>query len=402
MRKDRALHIVIPVLSYYPDHPSGAARLAFDEAVFLANLGHKVWVVTSATSMLKPEYSFEDGLHVLRYPGLQMGSLDPRRVRVHQKRTRSFLHRYVGQQVDLIHGHSLLQYDGALSLYGNQFKRCYSVHSPVFKEIEGLNRGMNILQRVRAAIAARLLHQVERRCLSSSDCILAFSEYTRSLLGQLHGKHIQQRTQIIPGWVDLNKFQVVEDRRAVKSQLGWPTDVPLFFTLRRLIPRMGLDRLLYAAAKVKSLGWEFCLVIGGGGPLREALEELARDLGLLESVRFLGVVSDDALPLMYAAADSFVLPTAELECFGLITLEALACGRPVLATPVGAIPEVLNGFEPAWLAPDTSVDAIAQLLIDFLKGALPIHDPNVLREKVTERYSRESVLQRLVAVMLDT
>jgi len=165
---------------------------------------------------------------------------------------------------------------------------------------------------------------------------------------------------------------------------------------------MGLDRLLYALREVKSTGQEFCLVIGGTGPLRTQLETLTEDLGLKRYVHFTGFVPDDILPLMYGAADAFVLPTAELECFGLIALEALACGRPVLATPVGAIPEVVGRFEERWLAENTSVHAISQLLIDFLRGVLPSHDPAALREIVAKHYSREYVLEQLVATALGT
>jgi len=86
--------------------------------------------------------------------------------------------------------------------------------------------------------------------------------------------------------------------------------------------------------------------------------------------------------------------------FGLIAMESLACGRPVLATPAGAIPEVLNRFEKAWLAQDVSADAIARLLMDYLKGALPSHNPAVLRETVAKHYSRQRVLEKLVAVVL--
>jgi glycosyltransferase involved in cell wall biosynthesis len=163
---------------------------------------------------------------------------------------------------------------------------------------------------------------------------------------------------------------------------------------------MGLDRLLYAAQKVKSAGWIFNLIIGGDGPLRKRLEILVGELGLKGRVSFAGRVPEAQLPLMYGAADAFVLPTAELECFGLIVLEALACGRPVLATPVGAIPEVLGQFEKDWLAHDASVEAIAQSLINFLRGALPDHHPVILRTKVAENYMREQVLGRLVAAIM--
>ena len=101
----------------------------------------------------------------------------------------------------------------------------------------------------------------------------------------------------------------------------------------------------------------------------------------------LGLVSDDVLPIMYGAADAFVLPTAALEGFGLIAVEALACGTPVLATPVGAIPELLSDVEPAWLAADATGEAIASLVGRFFSGGLPRHDPLELRRFVEKRYS---------------
>ncbi len=92
---------------------------------------------------------------------------------------------------------------------------------------------------------------------------------------------------------------------------------------------------------------------------------------LARSVRFEGRVSDEVLPQMYAAADAFILPTAELGCFGLIALEAFASGRPVFATRVGAISEVVGAVEPRWLAEDGSVEALTRLLSDWLAGRLP-------------------------------
>ncbi len=351
--------------------------------------------------MDKPEYSLQDGLHVLRYASPQLVSFDPRRARIHQMRTRDLLSRYIEGSVDLVHGHSLVHYDGARSLYGKSTRVCYSVHSPVRLEMQAGGMGGTVLQRLRAAITAPLAHRIEHWCLESCDCITVFSNYTKQLLGQLHGPSIQQRSQVISGWVDLNRFKIVPDRTAAKVELGWPTNIPVLLTLRRLVPRMGLDRLLYAFQRVKSAGWVLCLIIGGSGPLRNRLENLVAELGLKDRVQFSGHVSDSQLPLMYGAADAFVLPTAELECFGLIALEALACGRPVLATPVGAIPEVLGQFEKDWLAHDASIEAIAQLLINFLRGALPDHDPVILRNKVAECYNRERVLERLMAVVLE-
>src|SRR6185437_4730902 len=180
--------------------------------------------------------------------------------------------------------------------------------------------------------------------------ITSMSHFTRRQIKRIHGAELAGRIQVIPGWVDLERFQIVPDRAAAKQSLGWPLDVPVLFTLRRLVRRMGLDRLVRAVSILRARGQKLQLIIGGAGPLRRELEELVQALNLGDSVRFLGRVADSDLPGMYAACDAFVLPTAELECFGLIALEAMACGRPVLATPVAAIPEVMRNFEPQWLA----------------------------------------------------
>jgi glycosyltransferase involved in cell wall biosynthesis len=143
-------------------------------------------------------------------------------------------------------------------------------------------------------------------------------------------------------------------------------------------------------------------MIGGSGTLRERLEEQARTLEISKLVTFLGRVEDRELPLAYAACDAFVLPTAELECFGLIALEALSAGRPVLATPVGAIPEIIRKFDSSWLARSAEVEDIADLLRQYLAGKLSEYDPAQLHDHVHLDYSRELVLGEFIEATIRT
>lgn len=396
----RLMKIIVTALEYYPDKPSGSARLAFDEAIFLAKLGHEVWVVTQDNDGNQSEYRSQDGLHVLRYRAPQYSRFDPRRTQEHQKRARNLMLRYIGRSVDIVHGHSLLHYEAARSIYGDHARTCYSVHSPIRLELLAEGRSARLTERLRAALRAHLTHSIEHQCLVGSESVTAFSNYTRGLLGKLHGAEVLRKTEVIPGWVNMEQFRILSDRNAAKSVLGWPTDRPIFFTLRRLVPRMGLNRLIQAIRQVKSAGLRLGMVIGGAGPLRAQLEDLVSELDLNDDVCFAGRVPETQLALMYGAADAFVLPTAELECFGLITLESLSCGRPVLATPIGATPEILNQFEPGWLAKDATGKAIACLLIRYLRNELPVHDPAALRVGVATHFSRELVLKRLVTTCL--
>jgi glycosyltransferase involved in cell wall biosynthesis len=112
------------------------------------------------------------------------------------------------------------------------------------------------------------------------------------------------------------------------------------------------------------------LVIAGTGSRADALRLQAAALGIEDRVDFVGFIDDSRLAAYYQAADAFVLPTRELEGFGLVTVEALACGTPVLGTPVGATPELLTPLDPSLLFRDASVAGIADGIDGFLRGCL--------------------------------
>ena len=103
-------------------------------------------------------------------------------------------------------------------------------------------------------------------------------------------------------------------------------------------------------------------MIGGAGPLDAALREMAAREGLAERVRFAGFIPESRLPSYYRMADLFVLPTRELEGFGLVTLEALASGVPVAGTPVGGTPEILSRLEPNLLFKDATAASMAETI----------------------------------------
>jgi glycosyltransferase involved in cell wall biosynthesis len=142
-------------------------------------------------------------------------------------------------------------------------------------------------------------------------------------------------------------------------------------------------------------------MIGGSGSLRGKLEAQAESLGLGKSVTFLGRLEDRQLPLAYAACDAFVLPTAELECFGLIALEALSAGRPVLATPVGAIPEIIRKVEPLWLARSADPQDIADLLRQYLAGDLPEHAAEKLHNQIQSEYNSQDGMNEFLSATTD-
>ena len=103
----------------------------------------------------------------------------------------------------------------------------------------------------------------------------------------------------------------------------------------------------------------------GGGYLENSLQVQVHELNLETNIRFLGFIPEEALPKYYQAADLFVMPTAALEGFGLSTIESLSCGTPVIATPVGANPEVLGPLGGEFLCEDITPEALAERIIWF-------------------------------------
>ena len=168
---------------------------------------------------------------------------------------------------------------------------------------------------------------------------------------------------------------------------------------------MGLEILIRAMAILRRHVPEVLLLIGGMGSLRDDLESLTASLDLNDHVRFVGFVPDEQLPLYYQAADLFVLPTRELEGFGLVTVEALACGTPVLGTPVGATPEILLPLRSDLIFPGTDPDAIAQLILEHhqrLRSDPDGHQAlrNACRRHAVDRYAWPPLIKALEEVLL--
>ena len=288
-----------------------------------------------------------------------------------------------------------------MDFYGESARRCYTLQSPVRLEMAIVWRKASWKRRLAAPVALNMLNRIERECLRRSNIVTALSQFTIDCISSIHGSELARSVRLTPGWCETRKYVPIEDRTSAKISLGWPTDVPVLFTLRRLVPRMGLDRLIQACGRLRQLGLPFRLMIGGSGSLRSELEQLAASLGLSDRVTFLGRLDDDVLPIAYGACDAFVLPTAELECFGLIALEALAAGRPVLATPVGSIPEIVGRFEPAWLARSAAIEDIAGLIQAYLRGTLPEHSPEALHEQTHREFGRWRLLPELISATFE-
>ena len=210
----------------------------------------------------------------------------------------------------------------------------------------------------------------------------------------------QSKIHLINGWVDISRFQSNLSRHLAREQLNWPQDRMILFTPRRLVNRMGLDKLLIALAKVKQQIPDVWLAIAGRGPLQASLTQQAKELELNDHVRLLGFLPDEQLPLAYQAADLSIMPSQCLEGFGLTLVESLACGTPALCTPVGGMPEVLSTFSPDLIASSSEASAIAERLEELLMGRVAMPSRAACRQYAATHFDWHKIVPQVRKVLL--
>lgn len=396
------MHILVTSLSYDAAMGGGGVHLAYDLATGLVRRGHRVTVVCEDLHGRGLQKEMIEGVTVLRYRLPSVRGLAVRRHEQHIQAVEKLLDLHLSDPPDVLHGHSLFQYVAALRRYKGQVRSCFTIHSPFVDELQITWGAQGLKGRIKTWFGLHTIKRLEQECLAGSDVLTAESDFTRRLIGHCYGGAMAGRVRVVPGWVDLQRFAPFASGQigAVRKGMSWPGNRPVLFVLRRLEARMGLDNLLHALVIIKQKGFSPYTVIGGSGSWRARLEKMRDDLKLHNDVHFMGFVPAAQLSLAYAACDASIIPTAQLECFGIIALEALACGKPTFVTPVGALPEVMQNFEPRWIASENTPEAIAHLIGSYLEGKLPVHTPEELRSIIMQRYTVERAIAEYEQILL--
>lgn len=386
------------------DIRGGGERVLWEQATRLAGRGHQVRVVCRSPSDGAAEVVDRDGVRIRHFSVDRRSLLRFLRSSIVEGR-RAADRELAGGEADLLHVYQPLSGYGILrSPAGRRIPSLYTFLSPAPLEYRS-RRGMTAFHRGGwvGRVGGALLWAIEGACLRRAARIHVLSAFSADQLRTLH-RIRRDRIVQIPGGVDTERFQPAPDRDAIRDRLGIQRGRPLLFTVRNLEARMGLDSLIRAMATLRRDIPDVLLLIGGTGSMRGTLEGLSASLGLRAHVRFLGFVPDGQLPFYYQAADVFVLPTRELEGFGLVTVEALACGTPVIGTAIGATPEILRPLDPSLIFRDATPEAMAGALQHFL--AADRRDPasverlrHACRHHVETRYAWETSVGHLEALL---
>ena len=206
--------------------------------------------------------------------------------------------------------------------------------------------------------------------LRQADRHITISRYTRQLL--IDCGVDARKIDIVPLGVDTARLRPNLDTGEIRQRLGLPAG-RMLLTVARLMERKGHAYVLQALALLRDQMPDLHYLIVGDGPQRNGLHRLISELGLQDRARLLGRVAEEDLPLLYNCCDVFVMPAAEIpekeevEGFGLVFLEAMACGKPVIGGNSGGIPDAIPPQAGLIVPPKDAnllAAAIAELLSD--------------------------------------
>ncbi len=321
----------------------------------LGERGHSVDVYTSAHNPDDPQIvGLGDNARVIH---LQAGP--------HHK-TKESLHRYIpkylrrleefreaeGLTYDLVHSHYWLSGQAGLSLADSwQVPHVTTFHTLARKKLQARAGESEPERRV----------QAETRVIEQASTIVVSTDQEKEDLSRLYGVS-PRSVRIIPAGVDLDLFKPV-DREDARRSLGIQ-ESNILLSVGRIEPLKGIEILVRAMALLSDLD-DSRLVIVGGKPQEDdeikRLKSIAAELGVETRTTFTGTVQQTELPAYYSAADVFVLPSY-YESFGLVALEAMACGTPVIASRVGGPGSFITSGETGYLVPWPCPEPYAQRL----------------------------------------
>lgn len=365
----------VALFSCSADPTDGWGRLTFEYCSELARRHGIDFTLYLPHTAPRVDTPFSEQI-VYSLPRLVLGLRHPRRL------VRYLRWNQLQNDVDLVH--SLIDYPTAViaEQVGHRLSRpclvtlcgTYSV-GPLFRWPDGW-----------------LLRRIYRR----ARYLLAISHFTARAV-RAHAS-TRNPIEVAPLGIDTARFHDASGSRAVRK--GYGGDAPILLTVGGLKPRKGQDVAIRAFRRVKRAFPAAQYLIVGTGRWREELEGLAKGLGLVDSVHFLGRVSDEALPAYYHACDVFVLTPRfinwSFEGFGLVYLEAAACGKASVASRSGGVEDAVIDGETGLLVPEGDVEATAEAVIRMLRDPELAHR---LGESARARAEKQTVVRYVDKVL---
>ena len=390
---------ILSLIEYLdPDFFGGSGKVLFETNRVLQKQGHSLQVICRTRAGLA-DFTVYEGIKFNSYPEIEGNQI--KKFSHYSNETRGIFSKVnKDTSFDLILIHSSAACMGLFPfLKKSNIPIIYYFHSPWNKEYEILarERGMTFCggQCPSVSVLSAIRRRHERRYLKLASGIVNLSNSMREEMLEVHPEVKDIPKEVIPGGANHKIFFPALDQKEknfIRGKLKLPKEDFLVISSRRLVPRTGVDMLIEAFAEMlkehrtssiehPASNRGVKLILTGSGVAEEKLKQQVKDLGIADQVIFTGYVSENRLAEYYRCSDLFVMPSKELEGFGLSTVEAMASGLPVIGTDIGGIPEILSKISKDLIIPECSVDAIAGKMEEFLSktdaGLDALHEKSI-------------------------
>lgn len=273
---------------------------------------------------------------------------------------------------DLIHSHYWMS-----GIAAQKLKETWNI--PILHMFHTLGKMKNRIARSESEKEGQYRIDGENQVLKMADCIVAATPAEKTQLAFLYNAN-KIKTAIIPPGVDTSHFYPIPVDEA-KEFIGAPVEDRMLLYVGRIEPLKGIDTLIQAIAHMQEggaiTGRDHYLVVIGGNPRgdengvteeMERLQNLCDELGLGDLVLFLGKRGQETLPYYYSAAEIVVVPS-HYESFGMVALEAMACGTPVVASQVGGLAYLVKDGVTGYVVPNDDPVALGKQLSELVEQA---------------------------------
>ncbi|CAI3196589.1 MULTISPECIES: glycosyltransferase [Clostridium] len=332
---------------------------------------NEIWPITKFGKIKekrKIDFQVEDNLRTYRYKDYNYFPKNPMMFRSFNKRMDKLYKEIVKKEgkVDIIHAHSCF-WGGIAAAY---ISKKYNIPL-VITEHSSLKY---------AKYAKDSYKQYIFDAYKEADILISVGTGLKKEISE----YVDRDILVIPNMVDLNLFYIDNNKNKKFT----------FFSCAFLEEGKGMGDLIKAFSMAFK-GQDVILNIGGDGSTKNSLEELAKEINIDEQVNFLGALSREQVSEEMRKCDAFALPS-EHETFGVVYIEALACGKPVIGANNGGAEDIIEEYN-GIIANKNDVDSIKDALIE-IKENYNIYNKNLIRKKVVDKYSEEVLVECIKGV----
>ena len=365
--------------NYIKDYAHGGTEIAaYNLAINMANRGNEIEVFTTSIDS-RESIEIYLNMRIHRNPtSFKIASANA---------SFKLIYKPLNYDLDIVHAHSPIPYSDLPALLYSKRKKVPFILTYQF---DGQETGGSFMRNAGVSVYNKFFIN---KVLDSADVIIATTKSYANESPFLRG--YKDKIVIIPNGINIEEVTTFHTQEECRSILGLTVDAKLILFFGSLVRYKGPEILLKAFKTVKNQFPKAKLIFAGRGEMFDELSKQTMKLDIVDDVIFTGFVEEEKKPLYFKAADIFCLPSTTMaESFGIVNLEAMASGIPIVASNLGGIPDIVKNGENGLLAEPGNVQNLADSLLYLLKNEELRNKMGITGNKFVKEYSWQKIARK--------